>query len=110
MLTGPPKIIIAPKDTTVINNGTAMFLCQAEGNPKPYLFWSKTGGVDYERITVKKNSTHEKSSFWIHPVKAEEDSTTYSCFVYNQHGQVEAAANLRIYAEDKGQMIYMSVL
>ncbi|CAG7823785.1 unnamed protein product, partial [Allacma fusca] len=39
----PPKLITVPQNIEIQPNMTAYFGCEAEGDPRPTLFWSREG-------------------------------------------------------------------
>ena len=50
----PPVISLRPRNLTVTPDSVALFLCQAEGDPKPSVTWTKDGQPlpDDTRITL----------------------------------------------------------
>lgn len=38
-----PTITYRPKDVAIDQHGEAIFICEAEGNPQPTIFWSLEG-------------------------------------------------------------------
>lgn len=52
-LTAPPKFTNIPTDQIGVSGGVASFVCQANGNPKPVVYWNKKGKkVNSQRIEV----------------------------------------------------------
>ena len=54
-----PIITVSPVNTTVISKATAIFYCEAKGNPQPELVWSVNGQQvkrDHERFQVKSGN------------------------------------------------------
>lgn len=64
MLTAPPTFVKRPRDLELGLNGVANFPCEAQGNPKPSVFWTKEGsqvlmfpGNTYGRLQVTQDGT-----------------------------------------------------
>lgn len=43
LFTAIPTITYRPKDVAIDQHGEAIFICEAEGNPSPIVFWSVEG-------------------------------------------------------------------
>lgn len=43
VLAAMPTITYRPKDVAIDQHGEAIFICEAEGNPPPTIFWSLEG-------------------------------------------------------------------
>lgn len=53
LLPAPPKFTKIPTDQIGVSGGVASFVCQANGNPKPVVYWNKKGKkVNSQRIEV----------------------------------------------------------
>ena len=49
----PPKFTKIPTDQIGVSGGVASFVCQANGSPKPVVYWNKKGKkVNSQRIEV----------------------------------------------------------
>lgn len=44
----PPKWIVEPEDTAVLNNQLTIINCQAEGYPEPRLTWTRVSGLIFK--------------------------------------------------------------
>lgn len=59
-----PIIAVGPMNTTIISQSTAIFYCEATGNPQPDLVWSVNGEPvkkDHERFKVKSGKLEVRS-------------------------------------------------
>ncbi|XP_022247809.1 tyrosine-protein phosphatase Lar-like isoform X3 [Limulus polyphemus] len=96
----PPRIVIAPRDQTVVSGSIASFVCTAFGNPKPMIEWRK----DNRRITTQRYTVQEMpngSVLRIEPVRPERDISVYECVAENGVGEpAKAAAELKVLPED----------
>jgi peroxidase len=92
------KIVLKPRDVSVLENGTALFNCKATGDPKPEIVWyygrqeNKFGPIptNNSRIQVLANNSllltnvQKKNEGW------------YRCFAGNPGYLEQAMARLRV--------------
>ncbi|KAL3228423.1 hypothetical protein MRX96_023923 [Rhipicephalus microplus] len=81
----PPRIVISPRDQTVVTGGTAAFTCMADGNPQPQIEWRKSGKRLFSwRYTVTEMTGG--SVLRIDPVRSGKEDATYECLAENGVG------------------------
>lgn len=90
---GKPRFIVAPQTVTTSEGAPEVRLpCQASGNPKPIIVWSKNG------INISPSNRHITEldgTLIIRPVHGS-DFGTYRCDATNQFGKVSANADIII--------------
>uniref|UniRef100_A0A8C6P2V4 Immunoglobulin superfamily DCC subclass member 3 n=1 Tax=Nothobranchius furzeri TaxID=105023 RepID=A0A8C6P2V4_NOTFU len=83
----PPQSIARPVGTT------AIFTCQAQGEPGPQLTWLKNGQVLETGRHVKLRNNN--STLTIHSI-SQEDEAIYQCIAENSAGSTQASARLTV--------------
>ncbi|XP_061671482.1 immunoglobulin superfamily DCC subclass member 3 isoform X2 [Syngnathoides biaculeatus] len=83
----PPQSIARPVGTT------AMFTCQAQGEPEPQLTWLKNGQILEPDGHVKLRSNN--STLTIYSI-SQEDEAIYQCIAENSAGSTQASARLTV--------------
>ncbi|XP_072031343.1 inactive tyrosine-protein kinase 7-like [Amphiura filiformis] len=86
-----PEIIMKPQDKTVRELTTSMLHCQATGNPRPTIGWSKTSNL----IESQRFETAENGSLIIHNVQVK-DGGVYVCKASNIAGDKMAHATFLV--------------
>lgn len=82
----PPKILVHPKNVTVLDRRAAILICEAEGDPKPSLTWYKDGSrMNKHRTPIIKYNNGILLK--IEPFKNDRDSGVYECLVENGVGE-----------------------
>ncbi|XP_045888878.1 immunoglobulin superfamily DCC subclass member 3 [Micropterus dolomieu] len=83
----PPQSIARPVGTT------AVFTCQAQGEPEPQLTWLKNGQILEPRghVKLKKNN----STLTIYGI-SQDDEAIYQCIAENSAGSTQASARLTV--------------
>ncbi|XP_028999539.1 immunoglobulin superfamily DCC subclass member 3 [Betta splendens] len=83
----PPQSITRPVGTT------AIFTCQAQGEPEPQLTWLKNGQIlePGGHIRLRNNN----STLAIYPI-SQEDEAIYQCIAENSAGSTQASARLTV--------------
>ncbi|XP_053365553.1 peroxidasin [Clarias gariepinus] len=87
-----PQFTVTPQDQTVLEGHTVDFLCEATGNPQPFIAWTRSGSplhVD-GRHAVLSTGTLRISRVAPH------DQGQYECQAVNPVGSVRAAVQLNI--------------
>ncbi|XP_061078567.1 immunoglobulin superfamily DCC subclass member 3-like isoform X2 [Conger conger] len=83
----PPQSIARPAGTT------AVFTCQAQGEPVPQLTWLKNGQILEPGGHVKlRNNNSTLTIYGISP----EDEAIYQCIAENSAGSIQASARLTV--------------
>ncbi|XP_029970720.1 receptor-type tyrosine-protein phosphatase S isoform X8 [Salarias fasciatus] len=97
-----PKFTKTPTDQIGVSGGVASFVCQANGNPKPAVYWNKKGKkVNSQRIEVTIEFDEGAGAVLrIQPLRAPRDENVYECVARNSEGQVSVTAKLSIIRED----------
>ncbi|KAK5614123.1 Immunoglobulin superfamily DCC subclass member 3 [Crenichthys baileyi] len=83
----PPQSIARPVGTT------AIFTCQAQGEPEPLLTWLKNGQVLEPGGHVKLRNNN--STLTIYSI-SQEDEAIYQCIAENSAGSTQASARLTV--------------
>ncbi|XP_029970725.1 receptor-type tyrosine-protein phosphatase S isoform X12 [Salarias fasciatus] len=96
-----PKFTKTPTDQIGVSGGVASFVCQANGNPKPAVYWNKKGKkVNSQRIETIEFDEGAGAVLRIQPLRAPRDENVYECVARNSEGQVSVTAKLSIIRED----------
>ncbi|XP_033838510.1 receptor-type tyrosine-protein phosphatase S-like isoform X1 [Periophthalmus magnuspinnatus] len=98
----PPRFTKIPTDQIGVSGGVASFVCQANGNPKPVVYWNKKGKkVNSQRIEVTIEFDEGAGAVLrIQPLRAPRDENIYECVARNNQGEVSVTAKLAIIRED----------
>ncbi|KAM8727027.1 receptor-type tyrosine-protein phosphatase S isoform 7-T7 [Acanthopagrus schlegelii] len=98
----PPKFTKIPTDQIGVSGGVASFVCQANGSPKPVVYWNKKGKkVNSQRIEVTVEFDEGAGAVLrIQPLRAPRDENIYECVARNSEGEVSVTAKLAIIRED----------
>ncbi|XP_044032964.1 immunoglobulin superfamily DCC subclass member 3 isoform X2 [Siniperca chuatsi] len=83
----PPQSIARPVGTT------AIFTCQAQGEPEPQLTWLKNGQILEPRGHVKLRNNN--STLTIYGI-SQDDEAIYQCIAENSAGSTQASARLTV--------------
>ena len=82
----PPKILVHPRNITVLEKKPAVLICEAESDPKPTFHWLKNGvDINKKRIPIIKYS--RGSILRIETFKNDRDEGDYECLVENGIGE-----------------------
>ncbi|XP_075062029.1 protogenin [Mixophyes fleayi] len=93
----PPSFTEQPETLTRPRAGTARFVCQAEGIPKPKISWLKNGRKIHSNGRIKMY----KSELVINQIIPEDDAI-YQCMAENSRGSILSKARLIVVmAEDR---------
>lgn len=96
----PPRIITHPKNVTAIEKSTAIFICEAEGNPKPTVEWSKHGEVVHGRKRFSITKIARGLVIRIDHLKLGRDDGIYECRATSEFGSaVSSQIEVRIVNE-----------
>uniref|UniRef100_A0A3B3DW68 protein-tyrosine-phosphatase n=1 Tax=Oryzias melastigma TaxID=30732 RepID=A0A3B3DW68_ORYME len=97
----PPAFTKVPVDQTGVSGGVVSFVCQAEGDPKPRVSWSKKGKkVNSQRIETIEFDEGAGAVLRIQPLRAPRDENIYECVAENSEGEITVNARLTIIRED----------
>uniref|UniRef100_A0A3B3ZGX1 protein-tyrosine-phosphatase n=1 Tax=Periophthalmus magnuspinnatus TaxID=409849 RepID=A0A3B3ZGX1_9GOBI len=100
-LGAPPRFTKIPTDQIGVSGGVASFVCQANGNPKPVVYWNKKGKkVNSQRIETIEFDEGAGAVLRIQPLRAPRDENIYECVARNNQGEVSVTAKLAIIRED----------
>jgi len=89
-----PSVLVSPPILTVTQNQTALFHCNAHGNPKPKVTWKKEfGNLDLGRTKVHSSGILEM--LYAHA----NDSGNYTCTATNLFGEEEKSVTLLVKCE-----------
>ena len=91
-----PIITVSPMNKTVISNSTAIFHCEATGNPQPELVWSVNGESvrrDHERFKVKSGN------FEIRHVSETDQEAKIVCSAKSIIGEERSDATLTVHGK-----------
>lgn len=85
-----PKIIQPPGDHTLPRGSSLMLPCVVEGDPYPYIFWTKNG----QRLE-SPNSISDDG--WLHLENVQpSDSGVYKCIATNKAGIAETTGFVNV--------------
>ena len=85
---GPPTLIVAPADRTVLEGERVVFEVQADGAEPLFYQWQRDGSPSFESIT---------SSYTLPAAELEDDSAVFSVTVINAFGEITSSnAVLRV--------------
>ncbi|KAM7409593.1 hypothetical protein PAMA_001195 [Pampus argenteus] len=97
----PPRFTKIPVDQIGVSGGVVSFVCQATGDPKPRVSWSKKGKkVNSQRIETIEFDEGAGAVLRIQPLRAPRDENIYECVAENSEGEVTVNARLSIIRED----------
>uniref|UniRef100_A0A8C6PJ56 Receptor-type tyrosine-protein phosphatase F n=1 Tax=Nothobranchius furzeri TaxID=105023 RepID=A0A8C6PJ56_NOTFU len=92
----------SPDDQTGISGGVVSFVCQAMGEPRPRITWTKKGKkVSSQRFEVKEFDGGCGSVLRIQPLRTNRDEAIYECTATNSLAEVTATAKLNVLEEDQ---------
>uniref|UniRef100_A0A3P9LBT8 protein-tyrosine-phosphatase n=1 Tax=Oryzias latipes TaxID=8090 RepID=A0A3P9LBT8_ORYLA len=96
-----PVFTKVPVDQTGVSGGVVSFVCQAAGDPKPKVSWSKKGKkVNSQRIETIEFDEGAGAVLRIQPLRAPRDENIYECVAENSEGEISVNARLAIIRED----------
>ncbi|XP_037528181.1 tyrosine-protein phosphatase Lar-like [Rhipicephalus sanguineus] len=81
----PPRIVVFPRDQTVVTGQVAVFVCTAIGNPPPQIEWRRNG----KRIISRRHTVTEitgGSVLRLYSVRSVKEDATYECLAKNGVG------------------------
>ncbi|XP_037537948.1 receptor-type tyrosine-protein phosphatase F-like [Nematolebias whitei] len=97
-----PSFIRSPDDQTGISGGVISFICQAVGEPRPRITWTKKGKkVSSQRFEVKEFDGGSGSVLRIQPLRTNRDEAIYECRATNSAAEITATVQLNILEEDQ---------
>ncbi|XP_053700682.1 receptor-type tyrosine-protein phosphatase S isoform X14 [Synchiropus splendidus] len=97
----PPRFTKVPVDQIGVSGGVVSFVCQATGDPKPRVSWSKKGKkVNSQRIETIEFDEGAGAVLRIQPLRAPRDENIYECVAENTEGEITVNAKLSIIRED----------
>uniref|UniRef100_A0A1A8MMD4 Receptor-type tyrosine-protein phosphatase S n=1 Tax=Nothobranchius pienaari TaxID=704102 RepID=A0A1A8MMD4_9TELE len=97
-----PSFVRSPDDQTGISGGVVSFVCQAMGEPRPRITWTKKGKkVSSQRFEVKEFDGGCGSVLRIQPLRTNRDEAIYECTATNSLAEVTATAKLNVLEEDQ---------
>ncbi|KAM7387988.1 hypothetical protein PAMP_024192 [Pampus punctatissimus] len=97
----PPRFTKIPVDQIGVSGGVVSFVCQATGDPKPRVSWSKKGKkVNSQRIETIEFDEGAGAVLRIQPLRAPRDENIYECVAENSEGEVTVNARLSIIREE----------
>uniref|UniRef100_A0A3P9LB39 protein-tyrosine-phosphatase n=1 Tax=Oryzias latipes TaxID=8090 RepID=A0A3P9LB39_ORYLA len=100
-LSAKPVFTKVPVDQTGVSGGVVSFVCQAAGDPKPKVSWSKKGKkVNSQRIETIEFDEGAGAVLRIQPLRAPRDENIYECVAENSEGEISVNARLAIIRED----------
>ncbi|XP_051813975.1 scavenger receptor cysteine-rich type 1 protein M130-like isoform X2 [Acanthochromis polyacanthus] len=95
-----PRFIKLPDDQTGISGGVASFICQAVGEPKPQITWTKKGKkVSSQRFEVIEFDDGSGSLLRIQPLRTSRDEAIYECTANNSLAEISINAKLTVLEE-----------
>ena len=86
----PPEIVSSPSDKEAVEGDTLKLHCNATGNPKPHITWTKEG----ESSVLSTSGTLELTN-----LSSEDNGVVYNCKVSNSLGFDEANATITVFCE-----------
>ncbi|KAK5915421.1 hypothetical protein CesoFtcFv8_001012 [Champsocephalus esox] len=89
----PAKFVQAPQSIARPVGTTAIFTCQAQGEPEPQLTWLKNGQILEPGGHVKLRNNN--STLTIYGV-SQDDEAIYQCIAENSAGSTQASARLTV--------------
>uniref|UniRef100_A0A3Q1HTV3 Immunoglobulin superfamily DCC subclass member 3 n=1 Tax=Anabas testudineus TaxID=64144 RepID=A0A3Q1HTV3_ANATE len=89
----PAKFVQPPQSITRPVGTTAIFTCQAQGEPEPQLTWLKNGQILEPGGHVKLRNNN--STLTIYPI-SQDDEAIYQCIAENSAGSTQASARLTV--------------
>ncbi|XP_043570800.1 receptor-type tyrosine-protein phosphatase S isoform X22 [Chiloscyllium plagiosum] len=106
----PPKFTRTPIDQTGVSGGVASFICQASGEPRPKIVWSKKGKkVSSQRFEVIEFDDGSGSVLRIQPLRTPRDEAIYECVASNSVGEISATTRLTVLREDQLPVGYPTI-
>ena len=87
IIVDPPHNVSVSEETVEVEEGEMMeaVLCEAEGAPRPSLYWTRAGEVVAEGDTLKFPAAVSRS-----------DAGEYLCHAANKHGEVTASVDVSV--------------
>uniref|UniRef100_A0A8C4HVV8 Immunoglobulin superfamily DCC subclass member 3 n=1 Tax=Dicentrarchus labrax TaxID=13489 RepID=A0A8C4HVV8_DICLA len=89
----PAEFVQAPQSIARPVGTTAIFTCQAQGEPEPQLTWLKNGQILEPRGHVKLRNNN--STLTIYGI-SQDDGAIYQCIAENSAGSTQASARLTV--------------
>ncbi|KAK5874056.1 hypothetical protein PBY51_019037 [Eleginops maclovinus] len=89
----PAKFVQAPQSLARPVGTTAIFTCQAQGDPEPQLTWLKNGQILEPGGHVKLRNNN--STLTIYGI-SQDDEAIYQCIAENSAGSTQASARLTV--------------
>ncbi|XP_035507925.1 immunoglobulin superfamily DCC subclass member 3 [Morone saxatilis] len=89
----PAEFVQAPQSIARPVGTTAIFTCQAQGEPEPQLTWLKNGQILEPRGHVKLRNNN--STLTIYGI-SQDDEAIYQCIAENSAGSTQASARLTV--------------
>lgn len=107
LIAAPPKFIVRPKTQITELGNEVLFECQANGFPKPTLFWSIEGnrtllmdGIKSERLDVTETS-EGRSILSISRVERLDSGKVIVCSAVNSVGSISSRVVLQLNTQDE---------
>ncbi|XP_072165764.1 cell adhesion molecule DSCAM-like [Diadema setosum] len=85
----PPRFTVAPRNTDVVLNRTAVLICLADGRPKPVVEWRKAPGTtasNFEHLPDDPRFERQENGSLVIRQAREEDAGYYLCHISNGVG------------------------
>lgn len=106
--TTPPKFLVKPEHSKVVQNSIVSFFCKATGNPQPDIQWYQNGDPikkkEFER-RFKKFAWANGSVLRIQPVHKSDDGSVFACVADNSiEERAFASATLEV-LDDKVELV-----
>ncbi|XP_067462460.1 receptor-type tyrosine-protein phosphatase F-like [Thunnus thynnus] len=97
-----PSFVKSPEDQTGISGGAASFVCQAAGEPKPRITWTKKGKIfTSQRFETVEFDDGSGSVLRIQPLRLNRDEATFECTANNSVGEIKTSAKLTVLNENQ---------